>query len=201
MERGLPSGGALPERGGKKSREIMKQQNHNALLAVILAMAVSFAFSVRAADNLQVEAQRATANFENIDPTISQYLNSAYAYAVFPGVGKGGFIIGGARGKGVVYEKGRVIGEATLTQASIGAQAGGQSFDEIIFFQSQQALEEFKSGNFEMGADVSAVIAAEGAAKTAKYNHGVAVFALPKKGAMVQASVGGQKFKYTPLSE
>jgi lipid-binding SYLF domain-containing protein len=98
-----------------------------------------------------------------------------------------------------LYEKGKAIGHATLTQASFGAQAGGQSFAEVIFFETPHALEDFKSGKFEMSADVSAVAASEGASKSAKYKNGVMVFALPKKGLMVQASVGGQKFKYEPL--
>jgi lipid-binding SYLF domain-containing protein len=117
---------------------------------------------------------------------------------VFPNVAKGGLIVGGAHGKGVVYEKGKVIGQASLTQASIGAQAGGQSFSEVIFFETPQALEDFKDGKFEMSADVSAIVAGEGASKSANYKHGVAVFALPKKGLMVQASIGGQKFSYQP---
>jgi lipid-binding SYLF domain-containing protein len=113
-------------------------------------------------------------------------------------VGKGGFVVGGARGKGIVYEKDNVIGRAIMTQASIGAQVGGQTFAEVIFFETPGALNDFKAGKFEMSAEVSAVAAAEGASKTAKYKNGVAVFALPKKGLMVQASVGGQKFKYEP---
>jgi lipid-binding SYLF domain-containing protein len=130
---------------------------------------------------------------------LKPFFDSSAGYAVFPSVGKGGFVVGGARGKGVLYEKGKAIGHATLTQASIGAQAGGQSFAEVIFFETPHALEDFKSGKFEMSADVSAVAASEGASKSAKYKNGVMVFALPKKGLMVQASVGGQKFKYEPM--
>jgi len=98
-----------------------------------------------------------------------------------------------------VYEKGKLVGRATMTQASIGAQAGGQSFAEIIFFETPAAVSDFKTGKFEMSADVSAVAARQGAAQSAKYKNGVAVFVLPKKGLMVQASIGGQKFKFEPL--
>src|SRR5262249_22808729 len=87
-------------------------------------------------------------------------------------------------------------GQASMTQASIGAQAGGQSFAQVIFFETAQALADFKEGKFEMSAEVSAVVAAEGASKAAKYKQGVAVFTLPKKVAMVQASVGGQKCNF-----
>jgi len=91
-----------------------------------------------------------------------------------------------------------VIGQATLTQGSFGAQVGGQTFAELIIFQTPAALEDFKTGKFEMSAEVSAVAAAEGASKTADYKRGVAVFTLPKKGLMVSASIGGQKFKFEP---
>jgi len=106
--------------------------------------------------------------------------------------------VGGAGGKGVVYQKGNPVGRATMTQASIGAQAGGQTFSQVIFFETPAALSDFKSGKFEMSADISAVAAAEGASKSANYKKGVAVFTLSKRGLMVQASVGGQKFKFEP---
>jgi lipid-binding SYLF domain-containing protein len=179
--------------------KIMKSKNYNTILAALVMIAGSLTFTVRAAEDLQGEAQQAIELFQKADPGLKQYFDSAAGYAVFPSVGKGGLVVGGAHGKGVVYEKGMAIGKASLSQASIGAQAGGQSFAEAIFFENPTALEDFKSGKFEMSADVSAVAAAEGAAKSAKYKHGVMVFALPKKGLMVQASVGGQKFKYEPL--
>jgi lipid-binding SYLF domain-containing protein len=148
---------------------------------------------------LRTEAQQGLASFLKADSGLKKLVDEAAGYAVFPNVGKGGLIIGGARGKGIVYEKGAAIGQATMTQASIGAQAGGQSFAQLILFESPAALADFKSGNFEMSAEVSAVAAAEGASKAAKYKNGVAVFTLPKKGLMVQASIGGQKFKFEPF--
>ena len=177
----------------------MKIKNHNPILAAMALMAVSFTSTLGAADDLKTESQQAIENFKKADSTLSPYFENSAGYAVFPSVGKGGLVVGGARGTGVLYEKGKPIGKATLTQASIGAQAGGQSFAEVIFFETKTAVEDFKSGKFEMSADVSAVAAAEGAAKSAKYKDGVMVFALPKKGLMVQASIGGQKFKYEPF--
>jgi lipid-binding SYLF domain-containing protein len=150
---------------------------------------------------LRSEATQAIAAFKSADPGLSTFFNNAAGSAVFPTVGKGGLIVGGAHGKGVVYEKANVIGQASMTQASVGAQVGGQTFSEVIFFESPQALSDFKEGKFEMSAEVSAVVAAEGASKAAKYKHGVVVFTLPKKGAMVQASIGGQKFKFQPELE
>jgi lipid-binding SYLF domain-containing protein len=117
---------------------------------------------------------------------------------VFPGIGKGGFIIGGGHGTGWVYEQGRHIGRATVTQLTVGAQIGGQSYREIIFFKDKETLDTFKKGNLELSAQVSAILVKQGASKDASYDHGVAVFTMPKKGAMAEASVGGQKFKYTP---
>lgn len=165
-------------------------------LALCLSTAALFTFLSAQADDLKADAQHAKDAFTRADSGLTTFFNDAAGYAVFPNVAKGGLVVGGAHGKGVVYEKQKTIGQASLTQASVGAQAGGQSFSEVIFFETAAALEDFKEGKFEMSADVSAVAAGEGAAKSAKYKHGVAVFALPKKGLMVQASVGGQKFKF-----
>ncbi len=97
-----------------------------------------------------------------------------------------------------MYEQGNHIGRASVTQLTVGAQIGGQSFSEIIFFQDKKTLDAFKQGNLELSAQVSAIMVKAGASKDASYNNGVAVFTMPKKGLMAEASVGGQKFKYTP---
>lgn len=177
----------------------MKQKIPNLILPAISVMALFLTSNVRAANDLQLQSQQAIADFQAADPEIKSFIDNSAGYAVFPDVGKGGFIVGGARGKGLLFEKGTITGQATMTQASIGAQAGGQSFAQIIFFETPGAVSDFKSGKFEMGADVSAVVVSQGASKSAKYKDGVAVFAMPKKGLMVQASVGGQKFKFEPL--
>src|SRR6185369_13700594 len=165
----------------------MKKNIPITALAVSSLTAMLFTSVVQAADeDLRSASQQAIADFQNKDSTLQKLLGDSAGYAVFPNVGKGGFIVGGARGKGLVYEKTNVVGEATLTQASIGAQVGGQTFAEMILFETPAALSDFKAGKFEMSADVSAVAAAEGASAAAKYKNGVAVFALPKKGLMVQ---------------
>jgi len=137
--------------------------------------------------------------FKAADPSMKVFFEKAYGYAVFPGIGKGGFIIGGGHGDGWVYEKGRHIGRASVTQLTVGAQIGGQSYSEIIFFADKATLDVFKKGNWELSAQASAsaIMVKEGASKDASYDNGVAVFTMPKKGAMAEASVGGQKFKYT----
>jgi lipid-binding SYLF domain-containing protein len=175
----------------------MKQKLSNLALAAFLVIAVTF--TARAANDIRTEVELTIAKFKQADPGLQTFFDNSAGYAVFPGVGKGGFIIGGQRGKGLVYEQGRVVGEATLTEANIGAQVGGESFDQVIFFETPGVLQEFKQGKFVMSADANAVAATAGAEKMAKYQQGVAVFTLPRKGLMVQATVGGQKFKFTPL--
>jgi lipid-binding SYLF domain-containing protein len=148
----------------------------------------------------------------------ARFFNSAYGYAVFPTIGKGGIGVGAAHGNGRVYEKGKYIGDTSMTQVSIGLQLGGQAYSQIIFFQDARALKEFTSGNFEFGAEASAVAITAGAsakadtsgasagastskndAKTAgAYHKGMATFTVAKGGLMYQASVGGQKFNYKP---
>ncbi len=130
-------------------------------------------------------------------PILKRYFQKARGYAVFPNVGKGGIGIGGARGKGEVFENGNVIGSTTLTQLSIGFQLGGQAFSQIIFFKDKKSLDRFTQGNFEFGASASAALISEGANASVDYSDGVAVLTFSKGGLMYEASIGGQKFSYS----
>lgn len=126
------------------------------------------------------------------------FFNKAYGYAVFPTVGKAGIGIGGAYGEGEVYKKGRFIGASTLTQISFGFQLGGQSYTEIIFFKDKHALNNFTEGNFELGAQASAIAVTAGVSADADYDNGVAIFTMPKQGLMYEAAIAGQKFSFDP---
>ena len=128
--------------------------------------------------------------------SLKPYFKKARGFAVFPNVGKGGIGIGGARGKGEVFENGKVIGSTTLTQVSIGFQLGGQAFSQIIFFKDKRSIERFTEGNFEFGASASAALISEGANASSDYSDGVAVLTFSKGGLMYEASIGGQKFSY-----
>ncbi len=144
------------------------------------------------------EAAAALAKAERNDATLSPVLRDAKAYAVFPTVGKGAVGVGGAYGKGVLYEGGMFVGYCDLTQASIGLQLGGQAYSEIICFSTDDALSRFKSGNFAFDAQATAVALKTGAGANAKYSSGVAVFTMDESGLMFEASIGGQKFSYQP---
>ena len=146
----------------------------------------------------------------------AKFFGNSYGYAVFPTIGKGGIGIGGAHGKGRVYAKGAYVGDTSMTQLTVGLQLGGQAYSQIIFFQDKRAFDEFTGGNFEFGAQATAVAITAGAsaqattggtgagasgtqshAKTAgEYQKGMAVFTVAKGGLMYEASVGGQKFGY-----
>ena len=141
-------------------------------------------------------ARQAVGELQRADPGLTRFFDEAAGYAVFPTVGKGGMGIGGARGTGVLYEKGVVTGKTTLTQLTVGLQLGGQAYTEVIFFETEQTLAAFKKGEFAMAAQVSAVAAKAGASANARYVDGVSVFTLAKGGVMAEASVGGQKFSY-----
>jgi lipid-binding SYLF domain-containing protein len=147
-----------------------------------------------------------------------EFFKNAYGYAVFPTIGKGGIGIGGAHGRGRVYVGDKYVGNTKMTQVTIGAQLGGQAYSEIIFFEDKRAFDEFTSGNFEFGAQATAVAITAGASATASttgrsagasvgkrdaktvgaYNKGTAVFTVAKGGLMYEASIGGQKFSYKP---
>ncbi len=133
------------------------------------------------------------------DPGLQKFFDTAAGYAVFPSVGKGAVGVGGAYGRGEVFEGGKPVAYATLTQASIGLALGGQKYTELIFFETKAALDRFKSGNFAFAAQVSAVALKSGVSANAKYSDGVAVFTLGEAGLMYEASVGGQKFAYQPI--
>ena len=152
--------------------------------------------------------------FKNAIP--SGFFDNSYGYAVFPTIGKGGVGIGGAHGKGRVYAKGVHVGDTSMTQLTIGFQLGGQAFSQIIFFEDERAFTQFSSGNFEFGAQATAVAITAGASASAsttgntagasggrndaksvgEYYRGMAIFTVAKGGLMYEATVGGQKFKY-----
>lgn len=146
------------------------------------------------------------------------FFDRSYAYAIFPTVGKGGLGVGGAHGVGRVYEQGRYIGDVTVTQLSLGFQAGGQAFSQIVFLKDKRALDEFTAGEFTFAAGFSAVAITAGANLSAgtggasaavsggrkdattsgEFYRGFAVFTIAKGGLMYEMSVAGQKFSFTP---
>jgi lipid-binding SYLF domain-containing protein len=147
------------------------------------------------------DAQATVDMFRKKDANLEKFFKSAVGWAVFPTIGKGGFIVGGAGGSGVVFEGGKPVGKTGVGQASVGFQLGGQTYSEIIFFENASTLQDFKHGNFTLAAQASAVALSAGAAASAKYENGVAIFVATKTGLMYEASVGGQKFSYTPFSK
>ncbi len=149
---------------------------------------------------LSSESTAALDAFSNEDPSLKDLMNKSVGYAVFPDVGKAGFIAGGSYGKGELYEAGKKVGYADITQATFGLQAGAQSFGELILFLRPEELQNFKSNQFALTGNLSAVIIKSGAASTADTSKGVVVFVRAKSGAMAEASVGGQRFRYQPLS-
>ncbi len=148
-----------------------------------------------------LDAAEAKSTLISADAGLATFFDNSAGYVIFPNVGKGGLIIGGATGNGVLYENGTAVGMADLKKLNIGLQAGGQAVIQVIFFETEATLTDFKRGNFEFSAEASAVIAEEGKSKDANYSNGVVVFALPKAGLMADASVGGQKFSYQPFAE
>ncbi len=165
-----------------------------------LTLALVSAERVRADDPVK-EARATIEVFKKADPGISKFFSGAPGYAVFPTIGKGAIGIGGAGGSGVLFEKGNPVGKTSMAQVTIGLQLGGQSYSEVVFFETAAALGDFKKGNFALAAQVSAVAAAAGASANAKYQNGVAVFTVAKGGLMYEASVGGQKFGYEPFGK
>ena len=199
------------------------------ILTLALSSLVAFSTQTYADDDFSPSESKMTQDIteEEFEETIAAFqkapqsaafFDSAYGYAVFPTIGKVGFVIGGAYGQGRVYEQGRHSGNAEMTQATIGFQLGGQAFSQIIFFQDQRAYDEFTGGNFEFGAQASAIVITAGANAEAstkgtsasanagnryvkvdgQYYKGMAVFSLAKGGLMYEATLGGQKYNFYP---
>jgi len=145
------------------------------------------------------DSHTAKAEFLEKDPLMKGIFEKAYGYVIFPNVGKGAIGVGGAAGNGVVYENSKMIGMASLTQVTVGFQAGGQAYREVIFFETKREMDRFKDSKFEFSAQVSAVAVTAGASATAKYTEGVMVFSMGKGGLMYEASIGGQKFKFKKM--
>jgi lipid-binding SYLF domain-containing protein len=171
-----------------------------AALAFVMAACSTAPKSAEGRQNLRSDARAALDRMTSRDPTLRDFLDRAHGYAVFPTVGKGGAGVGGAYGRGIVYEQGQPVGYADLTQASAGAQLGGQSYSEVIVFENADALGRLKGGTYSVGAGVSAVLLKSGVAREVRFKDGVAVFTHPKKGAMAEATVSGQKVNYKPMT-
>lgn len=172
------------------------------LMAISLVLAIPgsiFAFEPDTSDELQLDVAKAIAQVKKDDPGIEKFFNGAAGYAVFPTVGKGGIGVGGAYGKGLVIAGDKAVGKSSLTQVTVGFQLGGQKYSQFIFFKDETALKSFQRGNFELGAQASAVAVTAGASADANYDGGVAVFTNVGGGLMYEATVSGQKFKYEAL--
>jgi lipid-binding SYLF domain-containing protein len=173
-------------------------------LAVALTLALPAAAeqpAVMASARDTSDAVAVIAKLKQKDAGLAKVFNESAGYAVFPTVAKGGFGIGGARGKGYVYQHGSLIGRSTLTQLTVGLQAGGQAYSEVIFFKDNAALENFKKGKLKLDAQASAVALTERAAADLAYRNGVAIVTMAEGGLMYEASVGGQKLSFHPVAK
>ena len=167
-------------------------------LSFIFVSTFAQAWTPDSNDKMELSVAEVILTAKQKDPSLARWFDEAYAYAVFPKVGKGGIGIGGAHGKGIVIQGDKTVGETSLSQVTVGFQLGGQVYSEFIMFKDKTALDHFTRGNFEMGAQVSAVAITAGASADANYDGGVAVFTIAGGGLMYEASVGGQKFNYNP---
>lgn len=180
-----------------KKRTILRSFTLLTVLTVLLMSGSANSQSTSKEKKIVTDSKNAKAGFIRTDGLMKNLFNSAYGYVIFPNVGKGGIGIGGAAGNGIVYEKGNIIGKAKLTQVSIGFQFGGQSYREVIFFESKADLNRFKENKIEFSAQASAVAVTAGVSANVKYKEGVMIFTQQKGGLMYEASIGGQKFNYS----
>lgn len=169
------------------------------LLVVMLFLTTSAMAQVGAWDpKAEEKAEKTITTFKEKNDKMNAYFEDSYGYVVFPSIGKGGIVLGGAHGRGSVYEQGEFIGAAKITQVTLGLQWGGQAYSEVLFFKDKASLDSFKNSELKLAGQASAVAATLGASADIAYEHGVAVFTLAKGGLMYEAALGGQKFNYLP---
>jgi len=147
---------------------------------------------------LEKEADLTIQKFKAADPDLQKFFDKSVGYAVFPSITKGGWFIGGAYGRGIMYEKGKATGYVDTKHATIGLQWGGQAFSEIVFLETPDAVENLKYGKIKLSGSISAVAVKTGASKAVDYANHVAIFTLGEGGLMVEGAVGGQKFSFRP---
>jgi lipid-binding SYLF domain-containing protein len=172
-------------------------------LVLMMSIFFSSAFAQIGAWNPLAEekAQKVIETFKEKNSKMESYFEDSYGYVIFPSIGKGAVGFGGAYGRGLVYENDQLIGNAKMTQVTLGFQWGGQAYSEVIFFEDEAALNSFKGNNLEFSGQASAVAAIYGASADIAYEHGVAVYTIAKGGLMYEASLGGQKFKFRENEE
>ena len=197
------------------TNERLSNMKWGALIGVLLMALLTFSPMAYGADDYSE-----TIKVFKGSPLVKEFFSNSYGYAIFPTIGKGGLVVGASHGNGQVYKGDVVTGKTTMNQVTVGFQAGGQAFSQIIFLQDKRAYDEFISGNFEFGAQATAVAITAGAQaqagstgtsagasggsqsagqQAAAYHKGMAVFTHAKGGLMYEAAIGGQKFRYEPL--
>ena len=167
----------------------------------ILAMALSFGLSAQNAEDKKIikDAKKAKKKVLKAAPNLQEFFDNSAGYVIFPNVGEGALFIGAASGNGAVFENGEVIGMADLKKVDVGFQAGGQAVTELIFFESDEDLDNFKNDRTAFSGEVTGTAISKGASEKFNYDNGVLIVAMPKAGLMADVSVGGQKFSYTDL--
>lgn len=168
------------------------------LSTLVLTSCAATPSTKSARNELAADVETTIALFKRTDPGMTKLFESAYGYAVFPSIGKGAVGVGGAYGRGLLFEQGKSIGYCDVSQGSIGLQIGGQSYREVIFFETHRALYKFKLGEFVLAANASAVAADSGASATNNYSNGVLIFTITRGGLMYEAAIGGQQFSFEP---
>ena len=166
--------------------------------ALLLAGCETAPKTPQASASLNTEVQSTVRVAKSTDPGLQSFFDKSAGYAVFPSVGSGAAVVGGAFGRGQVFQNGQFVGYASLTQGTVGLSLGGQSYSELIFFQTPEILDRFKTGNLSFTAETSAVALTAGASAKANFQNGVAVFTMRSTGLMFSAAVGGQKFSFEP---
>jgi lipid-binding SYLF domain-containing protein len=181
-------------------RLTMKLTGAVAVGVLVLAGCASAPQTRTESRDLLVRADEAIESMVAQDQTLRGVLDEVYGYAVFPRIAEGAFLIGGAAGVGVLYEEGEPVGFLTMNHGTVGAQVGGQAFTEIVVFQTREAVERVKAGNFDLTANAGVTVITAGSAARTHTESGTHVYIDDEDGLMAGVSVGGQTFGFEPLT-
>ncbi len=173
------------------------------VLVLGMTLAAANVSDAASAAEISRDAKAALQKLYAKSPPAKALGEKATAILVFPGITKGGLIVGGQYGEGALMKRGRTTGYYNTVSVSYGLQAGVQKYGYALFFMSESALTYLdRSDGWELGTGPSIVVVdvgASGGITTTTAKSDVYAFFFDQKGLM--AGLGLQGTKITKINK
>ena len=172
-------------------------------VVTFVALAAFAPFQVQAARQADKDAKDvadAVAAFKASDKALPKWFDTSYGYVVFPNIAKGA--VGRRRRQwrrpGSSRRPAYVGDGGGVTQVTVGAQLGGQSFSEVIFFENPRNARSVQGEPLRDDRRPERRRGRPRARLRTRNIRRASPYSRSSQGLMAEASVGGQKFKFTP---